>query len=41
LASASDATFVPTVDFQATAPRSGYMTEADSIAAAAASFAEL
>ena len=38
---ASLATFVPAVDFQVTAPRIGYMTEADSMAAAAASEAEL
>ena len=31
---------MPAVDFQVTAPRTGYMTEADSIAAAAASEAE-
>ena len=36
LESASEATLVPTVDFQVTAPRIGYITEAESIAAAAA-----
>jgi len=39
--SASAATFVPAVDFQVTAPRTGYMTEAESVAAAAASEAEV
>src|SRR5258707_15617628 len=39
--SASEATLVPAVDFQVTAPRTGYITEADSIAAAAASDAEV
>ena len=39
LASASEATLVPTVDFQVTAPRIGYITEADSVAAAVASLA--
>ena len=33
--SASDATLVPAVDFQVTAPRTGYMTDAESVAAAA------
>ena len=33
LESASEATFVPAVDFQVTAPRTGYITEAESIAA--------
>ncbi|MNV66019.1 hypothetical protein D3C71_1587490 [compost metagenome] len=37
LASASEATLVPTVDFHVTAPRIGYMTEAASVAAAVAS----
>ena len=37
---ASEATLVPAVDFQVTAPRTGYMTEADSMAAAAASEAD-
>ena len=41
LASASDATLVPAVDFHVTAPRIGYITEAESIAAAAASEAEV
>ena len=36
-ASASDATLVPTVDLNVTAPRMGYITDADSIAPAAAS----
>ena len=40
LVRASEATFVPAVDFHVTAPRRGYMTEADSIAAAEASEAE-
>ena len=31
---ASDATLVPTTDFQVTAPRTGYMMEAANIAAA-------
>ena len=39
--SASAATLVPAVDFQVTAPRTGYMTEAESVAAAAASEAEV
>ncbi len=38
---ASEATFVPAVDFHVTAPRIGYITEADNIAAAAASDAEV
>jgi len=38
---ASEATLVPAVDFHVTAPRTGYMTEADSMAAAAASEAEV
>ncbi|MNI70953.1 hypothetical protein D3C73_1267990 [compost metagenome] len=37
LASASEATLVPTVDFHVTAPRIGYMTDAASVAAAVAS----
>jgi hypothetical protein len=41
LESASAATLVPAVDFQVTAPRSGYMTEAESVAAAVASEAEV
>ena len=36
---ASDATLVPTTDFQVAAPRIGYWIEAASIAAAAASLA--
>ena len=39
LASASDATLVPTGDLKVTAPRMGYMTEAASVAAAVASLA--
>ena len=38
--SASEATLVPAVDFQVTAPRTGYGTEAESMAAAAASEAD-
>src|SRR5580700_12096326 len=41
LDSASEATLVPAVDFQVTAPRTGYITDADSMAAAAASDAEV
>lgn len=41
LESASEATLVPAVDFHVTAPRTGYITEADSIAAAAASEADV
>ena len=41
LESASAATLVPAVDFQVTAPRSGYITEAESVAAAVASEAEV
>ncbi len=41
LESASAATFVPAVDFQVTAPRTGYMTEAERVAAAVASEAEV
>ena len=37
LASASDATLVPTVDLKVTAPRSGVLTEAASVAVAVAS----
>ena len=37
LESASQATLVPAVDFHVTAPRIGYMTDAASVAAAAAS----
>ena len=40
LASASEATLVPTVDLNVTAPRIGYIIDADSDAAAAASDAE-
>ena len=39
LASASEATLVPTVDLKVTAPRIGYITEAASMAAAVASLA--
>src|SRR5580704_12454763 len=38
---ASDATLVPAVDFHVTAPRIGYITDADSMAAAAASDADV
>ncbi len=41
LASASAATLVPTVDLNVTAPRIGYITEAERVAAAVASEAEL
>ena len=41
LDSASLATLVPAVDFHVTAPLMGYMTEADSMAAAVASDAEV
>ena len=39
--SASAATLVPAVDFQVTAPRTGYMTDAERVAAAAASEADV
>ena len=39
LASASDATLMPTVALKVTAPRIGYITEAASVAAAVASLA--
>ena len=38
--SASAATFVPTMDFHVTAPRTGYMIDAPSIAAAEASLVQ-
>jgi hypothetical protein len=41
LESASLATLVPAVDFHVTAPRIGYITEAESMAAAVASDAEV
>src|SRR5215467_9202722 len=41
LESASAATLVPTIDFQVTAPRSGSLMEAASMAAAAASLVQV